>query len=261
MIGKATASYHTPGNFIDGQVINHAEKIITIDDLLVAATFIANIDEAMNHYDVRQPYSEELGRVLAQTFDKNVAQVMVKAARSASGLTGRPGGSIIDHENMATDVNIIRQALAIAAQVMDEKDVMSSDRFAYFRPAQFYLLAQDTTLLNKEIGGSGSIAQGTMPSVLGLEIVKSNNVPSTNVNTGPTKYQGDFTNTVGIVANKMAAGTVKLLDLSMESEYEIRRQGTFMVAKYAVGHDQLRADCAVELAVSFPDTNLTPTTF
>ena len=46
----------------------------------------------------------------------------------------------------------------------------------------------------------------------------------------------------------MAAGTVQLLDLGLDSEFEIRRQGTFMVAKYAVGHDVLRADCSIELA-------------
>jgi hypothetical protein len=40
------------------------------------------------------------------------------------------------------------------------------------------------------------------------------------------------------------------MDLAMESEYEIRRQGHFMVAKYAVGHDYLQPDCAIELKTS-----------
>lgn len=252
LIGRATAGYHTPGNFIDATAINHAEKVITIDDLLVAATFIANIDEAMNHYDVRQPYSQELGRILAQTYDTNVAHCMVLGARASSPLTGRAGGSVIDHEDMATDAAVLEAALFASAQALDEKYVPESDRSAFFRPAQFYLLAQRDKLINKELGGRGSIADGKLETVAGIELVKTNNVPSTNVNTGPSKYQGDFTDTVGIVANKMAAGTVKLLDLSMESEYEIRRQGTFMVAKYAVGHDYLRPDCAIELAVGAP---------
>jgi hypothetical protein len=37
------------------------------------------------------------------------------------------------------------------------------------------------------------------------------------------------------------------MDLAVESEYDIRRQGTLIVAKYAVGHGYLRPDCAVEL--------------
>jgi hypothetical protein len=35
-----------------------------------------------------------------------------------------------------------------------------------------------------------------------------------------------------------------LLDLSMESEYDIRRQGTLMLAKFALGHGALRPGCA-----------------
>ena len=32
-IGRTTASYHTAGNEIVGSVINHAEQVITIDDV------------------------------------------------------------------------------------------------------------------------------------------------------------------------------------------------------------------------------------
>jgi hypothetical protein len=83
--------------------------------------------------------------------------------------------------------------------------------------------------------------------VAGIEVVKTNNLPSTNVTTGPAAYQGNFSTTVGLVMNKEAVGTVKLLDLATESDYDIRRQGTLIVSKYAVGHGILRADCAVEL--------------
>jgi hypothetical protein len=37
------------------------------------------------------------------------------------------------------------------------------------------------------------------------------------------------------------------MDISLETDWEVRRQGTFMVAKMAVGHGILRADCAIEL--------------
>jgi hypothetical protein len=42
--------------------------------------------------------------------------------------------------------------------------------------------------------------------------------------------------------HKSAVATVKLLDLGMEAAYDIRRQGTLMVAKYAVGHGSLRPE-------------------
>jgi hypothetical protein len=37
------------------------------------------------------------------------------------------------------------------------------------------------------------------------------------------------------------------MDLAMESEYEVWRQGTLMVAKYAQGHGWLRPEALIEL--------------
>jgi len=51
----------------------------------------------------------------------------------------------------------------------------------------------------------------------------------------------------GLVFTKDAAATVKLLDLGVESEYQIERQGTLMVAKYAMGHNVLRNKAAIAL--------------
>ncbi|NPU64601.1 capsid protein [Bradyrhizobium sp. 83012] len=250
-MGKASSRYHTPGQWIDGTAIAHAEKVITIDDLLIADTFIANIDEAMNHYDVRGPYSQELGRELAQAFDTNVARNMVLAARASNPLASRPGGTRISNAAMDTDKDALRTSLFTAAQKLDEKNVPSEDRSAFFRPAQFYLMAQDTTLINKFYGETGGdLGKGSLETVAGFPIVKSNNVPAANDSANTevhSKYRADFSATVGVVSHKMAAGTVKLMDLAMDAQYEPRRQGTFMVAKYAVGHDWLRPECAVEL--------------
>ena len=39
----------------------------------------------------------------------------------------------------------------------------------------------------------------------------------------------------------------KLMDLAMESEYDIRRQGSLMVAKMALGHGILRPESAISI--------------
>lgn len=250
MIGSASAQYHTPGTWIDGKVIPHSEKVITIDDQLVADTFIANIDEAMNHYEVRGPYSKELGRALAKTYDQNVARNGILAARASSLLTGRPGGTRLSDLAMDTDSTKMKAALFSAQQTLDENDVPEEDRFSFWRPAQYYLLAQDDTLIDKTKGGSGAIATGTLPTVAGLPIVKTNNLPHADDTANAAlmaKYKADYSAVQGLVMHKTAVGTVKLLDLGMDMQYEPRRQGTFMVAKYAVGHDWLRPEGAVEI--------------
>ena len=50
-----------------------------------------------------------------------------------------------------------------------------------------------------------------------------------------------------IAGHGSAVGTVKLLDLATESEYQIERQATLFAAKYAMGHGVLRPECAVEV--------------
>ena len=43
VMGRSSAEYHTPGNEIVGTTLNHNEKVITINDLLISHHFIANI--------------------------------------------------------------------------------------------------------------------------------------------------------------------------------------------------------------------------
>lgn len=251
--GNFAASYHTPGNEILGTSMNHAERVITIDDLLIAHTFIANIDEAKNHYDVRANYSRKLGEALANTADKHLFQNAILAARASATVTGGNGGARITNANIGTDSEILLAAIFEAAQKFDEKDVPEDERYVFLKPAQYYKLAQNTKVLNKDWGGSGVYSDGKVFRIAGMTVVMSNHIPSTNITTGvdagtSARYAVDATTTVGVVMHKEAIGTVKLLDLAMEAEYDIRRQGTLMVAKYAMGHGILRPECAIELA-------------
>ena len=246
--GIATTGYHSPGAEILGDEIKHAERVITIDDLLTSSAFLDNLDEAMNHYEVRSIYSSEIGHQLAKVMDANIAQVMALTARESATIDGQAGGTTLTNADYPTDSAVLAAGLFDAQQTLDEKNVPDNDRNAFFLPAQYYLLAQNTTVINQWYDGKGSISEGTILKIAGLPIVKTNAIPQTNVTTGPTAYQGDFSNTVGLVAHKGSCGTVKLLDLSSEMEYDIRRQGTLLVSKYAVGHGILRPEAAVELA-------------
>lgn len=251
---KVTGGYHTPGAEIVGQTSNVNERVITIDDLLVSSVFIPNIDEAKNHFDYRSVYSNECGVFLGTNWDKNVLQVGLLAARATATVTGANGGTKI---TSGTDVfktsgaNLVL-GLFQAAQTFDEKDIPdSTKKYAFIKPAQYYLLAQVNDLVDKDYNNSnGDKSQGKVYNVGGLELVKTNNLPTTNIATGPAAYQGDFTKTAALVMTADAVGTVKLMDLSSEMEYDIRRQGTLIVAKYAMGHGILRPECAVELATT-----------
>lgn len=252
---KANAAYHVPGNQLLGSnQIKHNERIITIDDLLTSDVFIANIDEAKNHYDVRAIYSRLIGDALAKTFDKQTLQVAVLAARASATVSGGFGGSAVTHANAKTDGAQLASLIFDSAQAMDEKDVMDEGRNVVVKPAQYYLMSQTTALINKDWGGAGVYADGSILKVANVSIRKSNNLPVTSISavTGENNtYNGDFTKTAAVVFHGTAIGTVKLMDLATQmtgNDYAVMYQGTMLVAKYAMGHGILRPECAVEIA-------------
>ncbi|ABC24108.1 minor capsid protein 10 [Rhodospirillum rubrum F11] len=249
VLGKNTAYYHVPGAELNGNNILNAERVITVDGLLVSPVFIAKIDEAKTHYDVRSQYTSECGASLSNQADRTISQVLINAARSTATITGGFGGTKLVDAAFGTDGDKLAAGIFGIAQTFDEKDVPETDRYAAVRPAQYYLMVAGTKVLNRDWGGSGSYMDGKVLKVAGVSIVKSNHIPK-SVITGSAQaaYDGDFTKTVAVGFHKSAVGTVKLLDLQTEGEYQIQRQGTLIVAKYAMGHGVLRPEAAVELA-------------
>ena len=92
VMGRVGASYHTAGAEITGADINHNEKVITINDLLISSVFLSNIEEAKNHWDVRSAYSQEIGRALAFTKDKHILQTIGQASLASANVTGGEAG-------------------------------------------------------------------------------------------------------------------------------------------------------------------------
>jgi hypothetical protein len=305
MTGRATAEYLTPGNEITGGNIRAGERIVTIDDLLISSQFIANIDEAINHYDVRSIYSKEAGIALANEADRNVARMLVKAALSTNAT--RAAGLIQDYKAFteedftnnvtigtaaadATDPAKIAKSIFDARKEMEVKNVPTDGAVVVLAPDQYYALldvsdGNKLVYMNRDFGGAGAIAGGVVPQIAGMPVIMSNHANVSNLytslvtadpNEGKTSDNQPLANTAGsgrttqydlptanvdgadmvalaakfrgFVFTPDAVATVKLLDLGMESEYQINRQGTLMVAKYAMGHNVLRPACCIGLS-------------
>jgi hypothetical protein len=185
--GIASASYHTPGeNIADAgnsylSDIKKAEQIITIDKMLLASTFLSNIDDVKNHYDIRSVYANELGKALAVRFDTALAKVFIAAARQSAVITGGKVGGQLDVANndfsapdtpgtpaAITGADLVA-AFFSAAQKLDENDVPSDGRFCVLRPSDYYKLITGadasnsfslTSAVNADIGGQGGLATG-----------------------------------------------------------------------------------------------------
>ena len=263
VMGRVAASYHTAGAEINGSDVNHNEKVITINDLLTSSVFLSNIEEAKNHWDVRSAYSSEIGRALAFTKDKHILQTIGQASLASANVSdsGYGAGATITNTGIAsatdaTAANAMIDALFGAAKQLDANYVPSEGRKCFIRLEEYYKLANATNAVNVDFSGgaNGGVASGRVVKIAGIELVPVAHFVASNVTTGVDAGKGatgttpqavDLTNYVALVSHPSAVGTVKLMDLAVEKEYDIRRQGTLMVAKYAMGHGVLRPEAAV----------------
>lgn len=260
---KAEAEYHTPGTELLGNDFTTGELTINVDDILVSHYAIADLDRILSHFDMRSIISKEMGTALAKVFDQNVFRQLILAARDA-GSSPFPGGeSIVDASLAATGgvydgidwIDAIRDAnirlfnkdvpedmpryLAVTTEVFD------AIKYAKDANGQYLVLNRDFQA--DTAGGISSRAETI--KIDGVTIVKSRNIPAADETAATgvySKYRADFSNTVGVMWCPQAVATVKLMDISMETERDVRRLEDFMVAKMFVGHGTMRPEMAIE---------------
>jgi hypothetical protein len=127
------------------------------------------------------------------------------------------------------------------------------DAIKYAKDANGRYLALYTEI-NQGQSPNGGVARRVQKlEIEGVEIYRSRLMPSTNESSDTTvysKYRANYSTTTGVLWTPMAAGTVKLQDIAMETFRDVRRQEDFMVAKMAAGSGTLRPECAVEFKTS-----------
>lgn len=278
--GTLEAVYHVPGAELTGQSGNNAEKVISLDDLLVVDRFTPKIDKWLLHFDDRAEYANQMGEVLGITMDRHVLIEAALGARSGSIVTGNgANGLVISNDkfkldtgnaaNAQTNVELAtayKAALKAAAANYKKKNVPASVKKVMYVDWDIYfniLDAVDTngfSLFNKDYA-SGSLEEGMLPPVYGIQIKGTNNL-SVGDTTGLANAQAgvdffhksDNTKSVGIVMCVGAVATVKASDITIEMDpYSARHKGQLVTADYFAGHGFVRPEFCIELALITTD--------
>ena len=186
-----------------------------------------------------------------------------------------------------TDPAKLAKSIFDAKKEYDKNNVSTEGAFVVLAPDQYYALldvsdGNKLVYMNRDFGGNGSVASAVVPQIAGMPVYMSNHlvvsdlIETGSTNKGQSKNNRPLANTAGsgrttaydiigttvdsvnlvdlaakvrgLVLTPDAVATVKLLDLGVESEYQINRQGTLMVAKYAMGHNVLRPAAAIALS-------------
>jgi len=252
VVGSISSAYHTIGNEILGTQVQHAEKVINVDDMLISHAFIGEIDELKSEYSVRSTYSKEMGFALARTVDKHLINLVVHGSQASATISGvTQGGKDLIDADADTNATSLIDSIFECIQVLDEKDIPSSERYILVRPDQYYQLCNVDKLVSRDFSNNnGDFGKGTVVSIGGVPVIKSNSAvdafTTQSAVTGENNtYAHDGQNHVAVIFHKSGVGSVKLKDMIIEQTWDSRRLGTLLTARLAIGSAYLRPEaCA-----------------
>lgn len=287
--GRATAKTHSAGtNIFDAgngllSQIAYSERVIFIDNKLISATLIDDLDEAMSEFEVRGTHSREIAEALAVVVDQILLNTVVLAARASSTITGLDGGAVVSDPDMKTSGVALVNALFAAAQNFDEKNVPKQGRIAIVSPQMYYNMIRDPAvsiaatsptvtqatvgypLINSNLSpGNGDFAKADLARCANFLVMVSNHIPDDNILSSDALfgsdpgglsehgnvYYGDFSDTAGVCFHREAVGRLTMRAMSLQSEYDMDYDGWKTLGKLAMGAGILRPECAVELSAA-----------
>lgn len=263
VMGRTRAKYLAPGNSLDDQrkKFEHTEKVIAIDGLLTADCLITDIDDAMNHYDVRVEYSRQLGEALAQSADCAIINELANmAAKDATVPENIPdNGTGADKVNgtgksfeFATGLaisqsadygNKIIEGLLAARAAFTKNYVPMGDRYCLLTPEGYSALIKALMPDSANYQALFDPNSGKLQTICGFEVIEVPHLLNEGVD-GKHTLNAKYTDAglQGIVFHRSAVGTVKLKDLAMERARRAEYQADQIIAKYAMGHGGLRPE-------------------
>ena len=264
IMGRTRAKYLAPGDSLDDQrkKFEHNEKVIAIDGLLTADCLITDIDDAMNHYDVRVEYSRQLGEALAQSADcaviNELANMAAKDAAEAKENIPDNGAGVdfvkgtgkafefvtgLAISQSAEYGNKILEGLLAARAQMTKNYVPMGDRYCLLTPEGYSAVIKALMPDAANYQALFDPNTGKLQTICGFEVIEVPHLLNDGVDGKHTlneKYE--TAKLQGIVFHRSAVGTVKLKDLAMERARRAEYQADQIIAKYAMGHGGLRPE-------------------
>ena len=263
VMGRTRAKYLAPGNSLDDQrkKFEHTEKVISIDGLLTADCLITDIDDAMNHYDVRVEYSRQLGEALAQSADcaiiNELANMAAKDATVKENIPDNGSGADkvkgtgkafefatgLELSQSAEYGNKIIEGLLAARAAFTKNYVPMGDRYCLLTPEGYSALIKALMPDSANYQALFDPNSGKLQTICGFEVIEVPHLINDGVD-GKHTLNAKYTaaKLQGIVFHRSAVGTVKLKDLAMERARRAEYQADQIIAKYAMGHGGLRPE-------------------
>lgn len=276
---------HTPGDELLGQLYAFEDNTITIDRITVSHADLPIDYLAQSHFDAVGSVSDQLAYRLAKFYESRLLRTAINGAKAAavtkSGLTVHNGGNLVTNSGgfttryalSTTGADNFRADCALLARRMDEDDVPESSRYMIATPYIRQVLGYanlstlySNAIFNRDMSAStpNSAVNRSIVEIEGFKIIGfSNLMPSTNISSGPTKYQGNFTATdsgglgqpaavviAGAQEGIAGLGMVQAGGLYTHMSRDERRNTMFMKAQMFCGFGYMHPQCLGAIGVT-----------
>lgn len=291
VMGRTKAYYLKAGKNLDdlrGE-IKHTEKVISIDGLLTTDVLIYDIEDAMNHYDVRSEYSRQMGEALAMATDAANYGEIAKLVNSRSAAATNEnieglgssslimvGKDIVDAADPAKIGEALIQALTYARAEFTKRYIPAGDRYFATSPDNYSAILSAMMPHAANYAALIDPETGNIRNVMGFEVYETPHmVKMADFVTNPADVLGggdghifpttaasdnfaaptgtavvNTTNVMGLYWHRSAVATLKLKDMALERARRPEFQADQLIAKYAMGHGGLRPEAAGAIIVT-----------
>lgn len=261
-----SARVHRMGTPVKYNENPRSELTLTLDERMYDAIFLDELDEILADINVRSIFTDMQAQNLAQLKDSTIFRLMIMAARSEGLIPGEmPGGTTLYNAGFRNDPEALAKGIYDAAVEFKSKNVNLNDVRAFITPAQEAMLIQNKETINKDWGGVGSYADGTIARIGGIQLVTTNNLPMEDVSNDNAiealglnpesifpKYRGDYSDVAAIIAAPDAVATVEAVELDVRIVAHEDSYGHAIQTSYVYGGGVYRPECAIELSVGTP---------
>ena len=261
VVGTASAEYLPAGDSLDGKKINHSERIIQIDDLMVAHAYIFDLDKAMAHYDSKAHYIKQLGMSLAKRYEEDLFRTLVQAASirtsiqmTNAGLTAFTDQKFNTVELIATadknkGLSVYQAIVNAGAQWYSNENI--GEPVVVLQPQQYSALLVNPASTGTTWADDSASQSGKVPMINGYKVYQTPYLTKGVVTAGGSikaKYAGNYTGTLGVLFSPEAVAVLELIGISNEMSREHVVKSDLMSADMAVGFGVLNPAAAVLIA-------------
>lgn len=214
VMGRTSARYLKAGESLDTgrKDIKHSEKVISIDGLLATDVLIYDIEDAMNHYDVRAEYSRQMGEALAMATDTANYAEMAKLVNlkngsntqveNIKGLGQSPvvyiGKGTVDLADPAKLGEAVIQALTVMRAEFTKNYIPTGDRTFFTSPDVYSCILSALMPNAANFAALMDPETGNIRNVMGFEVVETPHMTAAAAG-GPVDTPADALSGVGHV--------------------------------------------------------------